>query len=107
MFANDSDTEIVFWVAARGHHTDIGGLEGQSMHPFAVEAAQEGAAFLSTFAVRDGKFMLDDLTAIFNKAGEYPNCMAPRQLEVNMSDLKAQCSACAVGSAQIHDLFDE
>ncbi|RSH93770.1 hypothetical protein EHS25_006418 [Saitozyma podzolica] len=107
VFADGSNEEIVFWVAARGHHGDIGGLHGNSMHPQTTESWQEGANILSTFLVRDGEFKEKDMTDIFMKAGDYPECMAPRQLNMNMSDLKAQCAACAVGSAQIHALFGE
>jgi 5-oxoprolinase (ATP-hydrolysing) len=76
-------------------------------HPQTTESWQEGANILSTFLVRDGEFKEKDMTDIFMKAGDYPECMAPRQLNMNMSDLKAQCAACAVGSAQIHALFGE
>ncbi|WWC85663.1 uncharacterized protein L201_000529 [Kwoniella dendrophila CBS 6074] len=107
VFEQGSDTEIVFWVASRGHHGDIGGLQGQSMHPEAVESWQEGASIMSTFLVRDGNFNLEEITEIFDAAGQYPDCLASRQLDVNISDLKAQCSACAVGTSQIGDLFDE
>lgn len=107
MFDKGSTSEIVFWVAARGHHGDIGGLQGQSMHPDAVESWQEGAAFVSTFLVRNGEFNLPEVTRIFEAAGSYSDCLASRQLDVNISDLKAQCSACAVGSAQIEELFEE
>ncbi|TYJ56774.1 hypothetical protein B9479_002544 [Cryptococcus floricola] len=107
VFEKGSTTDIVFWVASRGHHTDIGGLQGQSMHPEAVESWQEGASIMSTFLVRDGEFNIAEITKIFEAAGEYPNCLSARQLHINISDLKAQCSACAVGSAQIIDLFDE
>lgn len=107
VFEKGSDSEIVFWVAARGHHGDIGGLEGQSMHPESVESWQEGAGFLSEFLVRDGEFNMEGITSIFNAAGEFPNCQASRMLEVNISDLRAQCSACAVGWSQIQELFVE
>ena len=40
-------------------------------------------------------------------AGEYPNCKPTKRLDHNISDLKAQCSACAVGVAQMAALFDE
>ncbi|ORY27110.1 putative cytoplasm protein [Naematelia encephala] len=106
VFTEDT-TDIVFWVAARGHHTDIGGLGGNSMHPATTENWQEGAAITSTFLVRDGVLNEQEIRDIFAKAGEYPGCLVSRQIDVNFSDMKAQCSACAVGSAQIHSLFGE
>ncbi|OCF32026.1 5-oxoprolinase (ATP-hydrolysing) [Kwoniella heveanensis BCC8398] len=107
IFAHESSDEIVFWVAARGHHADIGGLEGHSMHPRSTDSFQEGAAIMSEFLVRDGVFLEKNIRDIFAKAGEYPDCIATRQIDVNLSDLKAQCSACAVGSTQITALFKE
>ncbi|KAL7421183.1 hypothetical protein Q5752_004068 [Cryptotrichosporon argae] len=90
VFAEGSNDEIVFFVAARGHHGDIGGSEGNSMHPRSTESWQEGAVFLSPFLVRDGVFYETGVREIFAKAGEYPDCMATRQININLSDLKAQ-----------------
>jgi 5-oxoprolinase (ATP-hydrolysing) len=98
---------IVFWVAARGHHTDIGGLGGNSSHPNQTERWEEGATFDSTFIVRDGVFNESEIVEAFMKAGTYPGCKATKRLDHNLSDLKAQCSACAVGTAQLHALFEE
>lgn len=107
VFESESSDEIVFWVAARGHHGDIGGLEGNSMHPDTTESWQEGAAIMSHFLVRGGVFDEKGIREILAKAGEYDDCLASRQMQVNLSDLKAQCAACAVGSTQIHSLFNE
>ncbi|KAK8869467.1 hypothetical protein IAR55_000031 [Kwoniella newhampshirensis] len=106
----DDTNEIVFWVAARGHHGDIGGIDGNSMHPDSTENVEEGAAIMSTFLVRDGVFNEKEITEIFMAAGRiegHPRVKATRGMAKNISDLKAQCSACAVGSAQIHELFAE
>ncbi|WVQ78999.1 hypothetical protein IAT38_001091 [Cryptococcus sp. DSM 104549] len=107
VFEHGSTTEIVFWVAARGHHADIGGLHGNSMHPDSTDNWHEGAGIMSTILVRDGVFNEAEIRRIFDKAGEYPGCMKTRKIENNLSDLKAQCAACAVGSSQIHALFAE
>ncbi|OWZ68378.1 hypothetical protein AYX14_01640 [Cryptococcus neoformans] len=104
---DDAGKEIVFWVAARGHHTDIGGLGGNSHHPDQSVRAEEGVAFESTFAVRDGVFNEQEIVDIFMKAGDYPGCKPTKRIDHNLSDLKAQCSACAVGTTQLHALFDE
>jgi 5-oxoprolinase (ATP-hydrolysing) len=59
------------------------------------------------FLIRDGQFNESEVVAAFMKAGEYPGCMATKRIDHNISDLKAQCSACAVGTSQLHALFDE
>lgn len=99
--------DVLFWVAARGHHTDIGGLAGNSHHPDAMCRAEEGVAFESTFVIRDGVFNEKEITETFMKAGEYPGCLPTKRLDHNISDLKAQCSACAVGISQMQALFEE
>ncbi|KAL7421442.1 hypothetical protein Q5752_004328 [Cryptotrichosporon argae] len=106
VFGDDGKT-IVFWVAARGHHTDIGGLGGNSHHPDQTERFQEGVSFESTFIIRDGLFNEKEIVDTFMKAGDYPGCKATKRLDHNLSDLKAQCSACALGTSQLHALFDE
>ena len=104
---DEAGKDIVFWVAARGHHTDIGGLHGNSHHPDIKERWEEGAAFESTFLVRDGVFNEKEVVQIFNKAGTYPNCQVTKRIDHNISDLKAQCSSCAVGTTQLLALFEE
>lgn len=106
VFEEDGD-EIVFWVASRGHHTDIGGLGGNSGNPAITERCQEGAAFHSTYLVRDGVFNIQEVEQVFADAGKVPGCSPPAKLDWNISDLKAQCSACAVGAAQLRLLFKE
>ncbi|KAI5479281.1 5-oxoprolinase (ATP-hydrolyzing) [Pseudohyphozyma bogoriensis] len=99
--------EIVFYVAARGHHGDIGGLNGQSMPPDSAEIWQEGASIMSTMLVSNGVFNEKEIVEIFEKAGTYENCAASRRIQDNISDLKAQCAACSQGAAQIKGLFQE
>jgi 5-oxoprolinase (ATP-hydrolysing) len=107
VFDEDDPAEIVFWVAGRGHHGDIGGLDGNSMPPNSTEAWQEGVAISSMILVRDGQLNEEGLRKAFEQAGSFPGCLPPRQPHVNISDLKAKCSACAIGSSQIHALFKE
>ncbi|GAA5897741.1 hypothetical protein JCM5296_000868 [Sporobolomyces johnsonii] len=99
--------EIVFYVAARGHHGDIGGLGGNSMPPDSVELSQEGAAIMPMLLVSQGQFQEDVIIELFKKAGEYPGCLASRRIQDNLSDLRAQCAACLQGASQIKDLFQE
>lgn len=101
------DGEIVFFVAARGHHGDIGGKDGNSMPPDSVEIWQEGASIMSTMLVSEGKFNEEEIVKIFEKAGTYPGCLASRRIQDNLSDLRAQCAACRQGAAQIQELFRE
>lgn len=99
--------EIVFFVASRGHHTDIGGLGGNSYPPNSTELWQEGAAIRSFRLVRDGKFDEEGVLKIFKKPGEYPGCAGSRHIGENLSDLRAQIAANTKGSGLIKGLIDE
>jgi len=46
----------VFYVASRGHHADIGGIQPGSMPSFSKSLAEEGAAFMSFKLVNKGVF---------------------------------------------------
>ena len=43
----------------------------------------------------------------FKSAGKGVGCLSTRRLDHNLSDLKAQCAACAVGVSQMMSLMDE
>ena len=51
-----SGDKIVFYVASRAHHADIGGILPGSMPPMSRELFQEGAAIKSEKLVSEGKF---------------------------------------------------
>ena len=48
--------QTVFYVASRGHHADIGGIQPGSMPSFSKYLAEEGAAFMGFKLVKDGLF---------------------------------------------------
>ena len=49
---------IVFCVASRGHHQDVGGTTPGSMPPNSHSLAEEGAAILAFKLVENGKFQV-------------------------------------------------
>ncbi|KAK8844794.1 hypothetical protein IAR55_006644 [Kwoniella newhampshirensis] len=103
----DGQNNLVFFVAARAHHNDIGGLYGNSMPPESEEIWQEGALIYSAFLVRDGVFNHEEITRYLTEPGKYPDCKPAARIQDNISDLKAQVAACTVGTQQIQMLFDE
>jgi 5-oxoprolinase (ATP-hydrolysing) len=50
--------QIVFFVASRGHHADIGGISPGSMPPASKLLVEEGAAIVSYKLVRDHVFQV-------------------------------------------------
>lgn len=99
--------EIAFYVAARGHHTDIGGLGGTSMPSNSTELWQEGAAIQSFKLIHGNKFDEEGIIKILLKPGELPGCTGSRRLGDNISDLKAQVAANNKGALLIQGLMEE
>ncbi len=94
----DRDT-IIFWVASRGHHADIGGISPGSMPPDSKQLTEEGAAITSFKLVKNGTFQEQGITALLLAPGKNPSTRgrpainATRTLSDNLSDLKAQVAA--------------
>ncbi|MBS0469760.1 MAG: hydantoinase B/oxoprolinase family protein [Proteobacteria bacterium] len=82
-----------FFVAARGHHADIGGITPGSMPPFSKDIAEEGALFDGVRMVQDGRFDEAAVRAVLG-AGTWP----ARNPDQNLADLRAQAAACAKGA---------
>ncbi|MBS7668990.1 hydantoinase B/oxoprolinase family protein [Croceicoccus gelatinilyticus] len=94
--------ECRFWVAARGHHADIGGTTPGSMPPDSRTLDEEGVLFDSFLLVEGGELREDALRAELAK-GAWP----ARDPDRNVGDLTAQIAACARGAADIHRMVVE
>ncbi|KAF9354038.1 hypothetical protein BGX26_008191 [Mortierella sp. AD094] len=100
--------EIVFFIASRGHHADIGGILPGSMPPNSKELYQEGAAIRSFKLVSKGHFDLEGLTKLLvDEPAKYPGCSGTRCLRDNVSDLKAQVAANHKGIGLVKGLISE
>ncbi|KAF5017700.1 hypothetical protein F66182_10356 [Fusarium sp. NRRL 66182] len=99
--------QIAFYVASRGHHTDIGGMGITSMMPESRSLWEEGIIVPSIKIVSGGEFLENDVRATFDKVGTYPGCSATRRIEDNISDLKAQTSANQRGIVLLQKLCNE
>jgi 5-oxoprolinase (ATP-hydrolysing) len=97
--------EIVFLVASRGHHADVGGITPGSMPPFSRSIADEGAAIKAFKLVSGGTFQEEGIAALLTR----PETGSPgtRKLADNLSDLKAQVAANQRGILLINELIDE
>lgn len=99
--------EIVFYVASRGHHADIGGAGITAMSPNSKELWQEGVSIKSFKLVSEGHFDEEGIVELFNKVAENPGCSATRNINHNLNDLRAQVSANKKGISLVENLFDE
>jgi 5-oxoprolinase (ATP-hydrolysing) len=85
-----------FFVAARGHHADVGGVAPGSMPPFSRTIDEEGVMLDAVPILRDGRFLEAETRAVLS-AGPMP----ARSPERNIGDLKAQVAACRAGAAAV------
>lgn len=97
----------VFFVASRGHHADVGGIAPGSMPPNSHTIFDEGAVFMSFKLVDGGIFQEEALKDKLLKPAEYPGCSGSRNIQDNISDLKAQVAANHKGIHLINSLIDE
>ncbi|KAK8163902.1 oxoprolinase [Phyllosticta citrichinensis] len=88
-----NDGQLIFYVASRGHHTDIGGIGITSMIPDSKFLWQEGLAIKSLKIVSGGVFSEDVVRTAFADVANMPGCSATRRINDNISDLKAQIAA--------------
>jgi 5-oxoprolinase (ATP-hydrolysing) len=100
--------KIVFYVASRAHHADIGGILPGSMPPLSKQLFQEGAAIKSEKLVSQGKFNEDRITyLLYTEPAKWPDCSGTRCLADNLNDLKAQVAANKKGINLISALIEE
>jgi len=79
---------ILFYVASRGHHADIGGITPGSMPPFSHTVEEEGVMIDNVKLVEDGRFLEADMRQLLGSA-RYP----ARNPDQNIADLRAQIAA--------------
>ncbi|KAJ5802249.1 uncharacterized protein N7503_004699 [Penicillium pulvis] len=103
-----SDGNIIFYVASRAHHADIGGILPGSMPPHSKELYQEGATIKSEKLVSEGVFNEKRITELlYNEPARYSDCSGTRCLADNLNDLKAQIAANKKGINLISALIEE
>jgi 5-oxoprolinase (ATP-hydrolysing) len=93
--------EILFYVAARGHHADVGGITPGSMPPESRSIEEEGVLLDGVKIVAGGRFLEAEVRAAL-AAGRWP----ARNPEVNILDLKAQVAANATGVRELENLVE-
>ncbi|KAF4450927.1 5-oxoprolinase (ATP-hydrolysing) [Fusarium austroafricanum] len=104
----ENPKEIIFFVANRGHHADIGGIVPGSMPPNSTELWQEGAAIESFKMIKEGAFDEAGLIKhLYDEPASYPGCSGTRTLTENIADLKAAVASNQKGIELIRALIKE
>ncbi len=93
---------ILFWVASRGHHADVGGISPGSMSPNATTIEQEGVLFDNFKLVDRGRFREKELMAALTGA-RYP----ARNPVQNINDIKAQIAANEKGVQELRKMVKQ
>ena len=100
--ADETDGAPAYFVAARGHHADIGGITPGSMPPGSRSVEEEGVLIDNMLIVADGRFLESEVTALL-ASGPFPS----RNIAQNIADLKAQVAACAKGASELRRISAE
>src|SRR6266446_6927497 len=91
--------ELLFWVASRGHHADVGGISPGSMSPNATTIEEEGV-YIDNFKLVDrGRFREQALYDLLTGA-KYP----ARNALQNVNDIKAQIAANEKGVQELRKM---
>ncbi len=94
--------EILFYVASRGHHADVGGTAPGSMTPLATTVDEEGVLIDNFLIVDRGRFREAELITLLTDH-PYP----VRNVHQNVADLKAQIAANEKGVADLRKMVGE
>ena len=96
-----SGDAILFFVAARGHHAEIGGITPGSMPAASRDVHEEGVLFDNWLLVSGGRFREAETRQLLTEA-RYPS----RNPETNLADLRAQIAANAKGVEEVGKMID-
>ena len=98
---DDAGQDILFYVASRGHHADVGGITPGSMPPNSRVLEEEGVLIDNFKLVDQGKFDEAGLRNLLEGA-TYP----ARNPYQNIADLQAQIAANEKGVQELRKMVD-
>jgi 5-oxoprolinase (ATP-hydrolysing) len=102
VFDEDDTADLLFFIGARGHQADIGGITPGSMPPQSRTLDEEGVLISDFLLVEGGEFREEAARALLS-SGPYP----ARNPAQNIGDLKAQLAACVKGAAALHAMVQQ
>ena len=96
---DEAGEKVIFYVGARAHHADIGGLTPGSVPPKSTVVEEEGVLIDNFLVVENGLLREAETRALF-ASGRYPS----RNVDQNMADLTAQIAACEKGVQELQHM---
>lgn len=97
-----SSGEVLFYLASRGHHADVGGITPGSMPPGSRSIEEEGVLNEGMKIVEQGRFLEESLRTWLG-SGKYP----ARNPDQNMADIRAQVAANEKGLQELRRMVEE
>lgn len=96
-----ADSKLLFFVASRAHHADVGGITPGSMPSESRHIDEEGVLIDNFWLVRGGEFQADATLELLT-SGKHP----ARNPAQNIADLKAQLAANQQGIRQLEKAIE-
>ncbi|WP_306188381.1 hydantoinase B/oxoprolinase family protein [Streptomyces sp. MK5] len=93
---------ILFYVASRGHHAEIGGIAPGSMPANSRTIDEEGVLFDNWLLAKGGRLREEETHRLLT-AGPYPS----RNPDTNLADLRAQIAANQKGVDEVARMIEE
>ncbi|WP_415948441.1 hydantoinase B/oxoprolinase family protein [Streptomyces sp. KLOTTS4A1] len=94
--------ELLFYVASRGHHAEIGGIAPGSMPAHSRRIDEEGILFDNWLLAQDGRFREQETLDLLTRA-PYPS----RNPATNLADFRAQIAANAKGVEEVTRMIED
>jgi len=98
---DDATGNRIFYVAARGHHSDIGGVVPGSAPADSTTIEEEGLVLDNVLLVKGGRFLEQEINDLLT-SGPWP----ARNPTQNVADLKAQVAACERGATELQRVIN-
>lgn len=98
----DDDARLLFFIASRAHHADVGGTSPGSMPPDSRSIEDEGVLITDFQVVGGGKFREPALRELFGGGA-----MPARNVEQNLADLRAQIAANNRGVQELRRMVEQ
>jgi len=92
---------IIFYVAARGHHADIGGKTPGSAPADSTHIEEEGIV-IDNVKIMDKGIFQEHIVRDLLASGKWP----VRNIEMNIADFKAQLAACEKGAQELEKMVN-
>ncbi|MBA0125500.1 hydantoinase B/oxoprolinase family protein [Haloechinothrix sp. YIM 98757] len=92
---------VLFYVASRGHHAEIGGITPGSMPAHSRHVDEEGVLFDNWLLASGGRFREEETRQLLAGA-VYPS----RNPDTNLADLRAQIAANRKGVDEVNKMID-